>query len=502
MTENLAVLPQEKKPNEWFPHDKQEVALLSTAFETLYGGARGGGKTDAGMAWMLYPIEFSFYRGLVIRKNSIDLHDWISRAKLMYSGAGAVFVGNEIRFPSGAIIFLGHLKDKEAFTKYLGHEYHRILIEELTLIPTEESYLKLISSCRSTNPEIPPRVFATTNPGNIGHFWVKKRFVDPAVPGTEFPDPISGRTRMYIPATVEDNPTLMDADPEYVRFLDSLAPDLKAQWRHGIWERQKIKGAWWADEMEQVQVQGRICPVNILPNVPVYTYWDLGINSKTGMQVVWFVQYNGDQIRVFWCHADSDKGYDWWIEYLRDMAKDHKIRYAKMVLPHDGTKRSPDSLKSWKDALEDVADDEKETWADFEVEIVKRTNDKTRDIQKVREILPRCVFDSEHLEEGTNALMAYRREWVEDRGTFRETVYKDWTNHYADGFMALACSLPKRKPKGGDVKKAQENYMNSGGVKLPIKKQSPLPQNQQVDDYELRKQQARSNLKRFDSNPF
>ena len=145
-------------------------------------------------------------------------------------------------FPSGAKIILGHLKDDGAYAKYQGHEYQRMLIEEITHIPSEELYLKLLASCRSTVPGLRARLFATTNPGEIGHKWVKKRFVDVAAPGTEFTDPVTGRTRMFIQSRVEDNPTLMEADPNYVKFLDGLPDGLREQWREGSWEDIEIKG--------------------------------------------------------------------------------------------------------------------------------------------------------------------------------------------------------------------------------------------------------------------
>lgn len=481
--------------NEWRPHAKQEKALLSTAFETLYGGARGGGKTDAGMAWMLYPIEIPKYRGLVIRKNSIDLNDWISRARLMYSGTGAIFAGNEIRFPSGSVIITGHLKDKDAYSKYLGHEYQRILIEELTLIPTEESYLKLISSCRSTVPGLDPRIFATTNPGNVGHFWVKKRFVDPAPPEQAFKDSISGRLRIYIPATVEDNPVLMEADPEYVLFLDSLAPDLKAQWRKGSWENQKIKGAYWADEMEQAREYGRICPVAILPDEPTWVYWDLGIND---LQVAWFVQFRGEQIRLFKAISDSSKGYSYYVNLLGEIAEEMKLKYRKMVLPHDGGKRSPDTLRSFKDELELAVKDPTKEWANYEVDVIPRTSDKRRDIQTARTIFPRCLFDNENLDKGLEALMGYRREWAEDRGTFSESPYHDWTSNFADGFMAMAVSLPSMKPKE-NLEEARLNYQNSGSIKT----KSPIPGAMKArGEDELKRAMERYKRTNIDSSPF
>jgi len=175
---------------------------------------------------------------LVIRKNADDLADWIDRAQRMYYllGVDIAYRPAIIRFPSGAQIRTGHLKDEQSYTKYMGQEFHMMVIEELTQIPFEKRYLQLIASCRSTIPELKPQVFATTNPGGIGHGWVKRRFVDPAPPMTEFE--AEGRTRIYIPATVEDNPSLFDADPGYIKTLESLKntdEELWKAWRLGDW---------------------------------------------------------------------------------------------------------------------------------------------------------------------------------------------------------------------------------------------------------------------------
>ena len=178
---------------------------------------------------------------MVIRKNADDLSDWVDRANHLYGryGVSIAYRPAILRFPSGAVIRTGHLKDDQAYTKYQGHEYQRILIEELTQIPNEKLYLQLISSCRSTDPNLKPQIFCTTNPGGIGHGWVKRRFVDPAPPYKVFRDPISERTRIFIPAKVDDNPVLMDADPNYVRGLDALKTtdeELWKAWRLGSWD--------------------------------------------------------------------------------------------------------------------------------------------------------------------------------------------------------------------------------------------------------------------------
>ena len=202
----------------------QERALQANVFELLYGGARGGGKTEAGIIWLTDDIEHPRYRGLVIRRNADDLSDWIDRANRVYSLMGAKQVGKPptFNFPEGAVVKTGHLKDDQAYTKYQGHEYARMLIEELTQIHTEKRYLQLLASCRSTIPELRPKIFLTTNPGEVGHAWVKNRFIDPTPPNVTHRDPETGHTRLFIPAKVDDNPVLMANDPGYVMRLEGL----------------------------------------------------------------------------------------------------------------------------------------------------------------------------------------------------------------------------------------------------------------------------------------
>lgn len=216
----------------------QTIVLTRLEFEILFGGARGGGKTEAGIAWLVEPeyVSNRRYRGLVIRKNTDDLSDWIARAKEFYIPLRARFTGKPplIRFPSGAFIRTGHLKDKNAYTKYQGHEYQKILVEELTQIPRETDYEMLISSARSTVPGLKSQVLCTTNPGGAGHVWVKARWVDVARNKTYWANGIS---RIFIPATMDDNPKLMEADPLYVKRIESIKDEkLRSAWRYGDWD--------------------------------------------------------------------------------------------------------------------------------------------------------------------------------------------------------------------------------------------------------------------------
>ena len=102
---------------QWKPYPKQEIALVRPEYEIGFGGARGGGKTDTGIAWLGYDVNHPLFRGLVLRKNATDLSDWIDRANRFFKQAGAIKTGSPavFTFPSGAKIKTGHIKDKNAY---------------------------------------------------------------------------------------------------------------------------------------------------------------------------------------------------------------------------------------------------------------------------------------------------------------------------------------------------------------------------------------------------
>lgn len=225
--------------SEWRPHVGPQTEVLTRAErEILYGGARGGGKTDAGMAWLAKPPHFTHprFRGLVLRRNAKDLDDWLARARYFFGDAIKISgQPPKLHIDTGGEIVTGHLATEDAWDQFLGHEYQKLLFEELTLIPFENLYLRVISSCRSSITELRPQIMATTNPGGPGHGWVKRRFVDVAFKKTYY-DSDTGLTRIFIPAKVGDNPSLSEANPEYLRFLDSLEEPLRSAWRDGSWD--------------------------------------------------------------------------------------------------------------------------------------------------------------------------------------------------------------------------------------------------------------------------
>jgi hypothetical protein len=154
-------------------------------------------------------------------------------------------VDDEIRFHNGARIYLCHCKDEKDIYKYQGAEIHVLLIDELTHF-TETMYRFLRNRVRMVGIALPdehkgcfPRILCGANPGNIGHQWVKATFIDGRTPHAieRTPGPEGGMLRQFIPARLEDNPTMAQEDPGYEMRLEGLGSRERVQaMRWGDWD--------------------------------------------------------------------------------------------------------------------------------------------------------------------------------------------------------------------------------------------------------------------------
>lgn len=307
----------------WTPHPGPQAAALERGEkELLYGGARGGGKTEFGIVAMALPAILRgesgrflhpYYRGLVLRRHAEDLSDWVDRADQIYVRLGARKFGRPPawRFPSGAVIRTGHLRDGDAFTKYQGHQYQRMLVEEVQLISSEALYEKLLGSCRSPFPELPPQIILTANPGGVGHAWLRARFIKVydangnAIPyGQPFRDPKAGHWRIYIPATVDSNPTLVENDPGYIAYLNSLPLALRKAWRHGDWD--SFLGQYFPEFRPNGPMQGEAAWANhVIPahSVQLQPWWHRTISGDWGYDhpavFLWYCETPEGQVHVY-----------------------------------------------------------------------------------------------------------------------------------------------------------------------------------------------------------
>lgn len=197
--------------------------------EAFYGGAAGGGKSEALLMAAAQYVEIPGYSALLLRRTYPDLSQpgaIMDRAKEWWHGTAAKWNEDQKawRFPSTATIKFGHLEHHTALRNYMGAEYQFIGFDESTQFP-EELYTYLFSRLRKRRSlPVPLRMRGASNPGGVGHEWVKRRFL---VEGPE-------QGRVFVPASVIDNPTIEYDD--YLRSLNELDPITRAQLLEGDWD--------------------------------------------------------------------------------------------------------------------------------------------------------------------------------------------------------------------------------------------------------------------------
>lgn len=301
----------------------QAQFVESTCREILYGGAAGGGKSAALTALPLKWAHLPGFLSLTLRRESTQLKDLIAKANTLYSKA---FPGKHVvnkrgretfETPSGAQFLWGHCKEKRDFTQFDGWEINLLCFDELTHF-THEQYTAICARVRSSNPDLPTLIRATTNPGGEGHEWVFKHWgawldpefeaeglpkkserspgEPPAKPGevwwirtnadgsetyyrteqaTKHGEPPT-LSRTFIPAKLEDNPKLADNDPAYVAQLNMLDTVRREQLKNGNWLIKPAAGLFFK------RVWVRMCKRSDVPRDAKFCRgWDRAATEKT-----------------------------------------------------------------------------------------------------------------------------------------------------------------------------------------------------------------------------
>ena len=234
----------------WQPQPKQRQFQERPEYEALYGGAAGGGKSDALLAEALRQVHIPHYKALILRKTYPQLSELVERSRSIYPSAFPGARYNETahcwRFPSGAKIYFGSMQYTKDRTNYQGKAYDFIGFDELTHFTFDE-YSYLFSRNRPTGPGTRVYIRATTNPGGIGHGWVKQRFITAAPPLTPIEDDYKvitpegkqitiKKNRIFVPSTVFDNKKLLENDPQYLASLAMLPEAEKNALLYGSWD--------------------------------------------------------------------------------------------------------------------------------------------------------------------------------------------------------------------------------------------------------------------------
>lgn len=300
------------QPNIWKPHDGQQTRFLqSNAFEALFGGSASPGKTDCLLMESLRQIENPRYTGILFRRLFTSLegaNSLIQRSQRWFPGFGGKYNDTKHvwKFPSGARIYFGHLQHATDVMQYQSSEFGYVAFDELTEF-LESQYLFMHTRARAT-PGLGLRVYvrAATNPGGIGHEWVKKRFVvrdivnrkryfatvneqDSEVP----PGTPHALSRVFYPALMKDNP---NRDPEYESRIRATGdPVLIARLIEGDWDAEYIAGRIF-DTWSSDNVSGE---ADYQPGKPVWWGCDDGYVLGKGRgdityhpRIILFMQHN------------------------------------------------------------------------------------------------------------------------------------------------------------------------------------------------------------------
>jgi predicted phage terminase large subunit-like protein len=246
--------------NPYIPHDptrKQSRFLLTDEREILFGGAAGGGKSDALLMAALQYVEVKGYSAILFRRTYADLslpgalmdraHDWLHGTAARWSDKEKTW-----HFPSGATLSFGYLESEKDKYRYQSAEFQFVGFDELTQF-TLSQYTYLFSRLRRLKGStIPIRMRAASNPGGVGHEWVKQRYLV--------------EDRLFIPARLDDNPYLDAA--EYLESLKELDPVTRRQLQEGDWNA-SVKGNKFNREWFEIVEEA---PASIRRRV---RYWDL-----------------------------------------------------------------------------------------------------------------------------------------------------------------------------------------------------------------------------------
>ena len=169
----------------WRPQERQALFMQRPEDEVLYGGAAGGGKSDALVIEAARQVEIPYYKGLILRKTYPQLTELIEKSLRYYPGAFPRARYNEQKhcwtFPSGARIVFGSLQHEKDRFNYQGKAFDFIAFDELTHFTFDE-YIYLKSRNRPNGPGTRVYMRSTANPGGVGHAWVKERFITAGEP--------------------------------------------------------------------------------------------------------------------------------------------------------------------------------------------------------------------------------------------------------------------------------------------------------------------------------
>ena len=344
---------------------KQQMFIDAKADEVLFGGAAGGGKSYGQIVdALLYALKYAGSKQIIFRRTFPELDKSIIRTALeLYPRS--IFKYNSSKhtgvFSNGSIIDFGYCDSEADMYRYQSAEFDVIRFDELTHF-TEEIYIYLISRLRGAN-DFPKSVKSSTNPGGVGHNWVKERFIDIGTPDEEHS--FDTGTRIFIPSKVTDNCFLMAKDKDYIKRLHNLDEKNKKALLYGDWDI--FDGRYFEDFKRHIHV----CkPFESPADWRVYRAIDYGLDC---LACLWIGVNSLKECYVFREYAMPDKIISQGAGEILDLTEENvKLTYA----PPDLWGRSQESGKCRADLFREAG-----------LNLVKSSNDRVSGWMCIKEML-------------------------------------------------------------------------------------------------------------------
>lgn len=274
------------------------------------------GKSYALLADAARETDNPNHRALIVRRSLDELRELIDKSQELYKNINKNNRWNITDktwvFTSGAKIWMSYLEHDNDVHRYQGQAFNYIAFDELTQWPSPYAWDYMRSRLRSHDKTLKLKQRATSNPGGIGHNWVKKAFIDPSPYGKAFyaRDLDTGETlrypmyysnpdlrgkplfrRRFIPSRLSDNPYLFE-DGAYEKNLLSLPEVERKRLLEGDWD--VFGGAAFPEWNRSIHV---IEPFDIPRGWRKFRACDYGYGSFSA--VVWFAVTPMDQLIVY-----------------------------------------------------------------------------------------------------------------------------------------------------------------------------------------------------------
>lgn len=203
------------------------------------------------------------------------------------------------------------------------------------------------------------------------------------------------------------------------------------------------EGVIYKKEAELLVEEGRLCNLPVEKSLPVYTFWDLGINDD---MVIWLMQPHRKELRLIACYANNNEGMEHYINWLHDFSDKYGIRYAKHLGPHDLAVRDLMTKRSRIDTAKQMG---------IKFTLVERTKSKRDSIAATKVLFPRIWIDpgeqkpgvvSKGCGKGWEAIKTLKRQWDPDNETFKDEVGPKWATNYTDALQQMGLHYKDTAP--------------------------------------------------------